>query len=61
MTYHRARKQPSFWQDLGDYLLGELQAVLFTLVLCLVGMFFVASLFVGMYHLLRSALLFLIH
>ncbi len=60
MSYRRYRRQSSFWQELIDYLRSELLEVLRILTVCMVVIFLVSSLFIGMYQMLRSAVLWLI-
>jgi hypothetical protein len=47
---NKRRKQSSLWGELGEYLIGEMTAVLKVLGIILFIMFLVVSLFVGMYH-----------
>jgi hypothetical protein len=47
---NKRRKQSSLWGELGEYLIGEMTAVLKILGIVLFIMFLVISLFVGMYH-----------
>ena len=60
MPYRPVRRRPSFWEELADYLLGELRALAQMLGLVLLALFLLSSLFLGMYQLLRSLVLVLI-
>ena len=63
LTYMPCRpvwRRPSFWEELGDYLLGELRALGRILALVFLALFLLASLFLGMYQLLRSLVLILL-
>ncbi len=53
MTSRTPRKRPSFWLALTVYLHSELKAVLHTLALCAAIAFFLISLVVGMYQVVR--------
>ena len=54
------RRRPSFWEELGDYLLGELRAFGRIFALVLLALFLLSSLFLGMYQILRSLVLLLL-
>ena len=60
MPYRPVRRRPSFWEELGDYLLGELRALAQMLALIFLALFLLSSLFLGMYQILRSLVLLLI-
>ena len=60
MPYRPARRHPSFWEELGDYLLGELRALGRIFALVFLALFLLASLFLGMYQLLRSLVVLLL-
>ncbi len=60
MPYRPIWRRPSFWEELGDYLLGELRALAQMLALVLLALFLLSSLFLGMYQLLRSLVLLLL-
>ena len=60
MAYRPVRRRPSFREELGDYLLGELRALGKMFALMFLALFLVSSLLVGMYQILRSLVLFLL-
>ena len=60
MPYRPIRRRPSFWEELGDYLLGELLSLGKIFALILLALFLLSSLVVGMYQVLRWLILVLI-
>ncbi len=60
MPYRPVRRRPSFWEELGDYLLSELRGLAQALALIFLALFLVASLLVGMYQILRYLVLILL-
>ncbi len=53
MPYRPIWRRPSFWEELGDYLLGELRELGKIFALILLALFLLSSLVVGMYQVLR--------
>ncbi len=60
MPYRPVRRRPSFWEELGDYLLGELRALAKIFGLVFLALFLLSSLVVGMYQVVRWLILVLI-
>jgi hypothetical protein len=60
MPYRPVRRRPSFWEEFGEYLLGELRALAQMVALIILGLFLVSSLLLGMYQILRALVLVLI-
>ena len=60
MPYRPIRRRPSLWEELGDYLLGELLSLGKIFALILLALFLLSSLVVGMYQVLRWLILVLI-
>ncbi len=59
MPYRPVQRHPSFWEELGEYLLGELRELGKIFGLIFLTLFLLASLLVGMYQILRSLVLIL--
>jgi hypothetical protein len=60
MAYRRYRHDPPLWKLLYDHMRSELLVLLRFLAFSFLIMFLVWSLLVGLYHTLRSILLFLL-
>ncbi len=60
MPNKRRRTRPTFWEIMAEHLLSELRSILQILAICAAVSFLVVSLLVGIYHVLRSMLLWLI-
>ncbi len=56
----RRRRQPSFWEEGGRYLLAELRATMGIMGMCAALVFLLTCLLVGAYHLLRAFVLFIL-
>ncbi len=59
-TKRRRRQPPSFWEVGGQHLLAELRATLGIMGLCAALVFLLTCLLVGIYHMLRAFLLFVL-
>ncbi len=60
MPNKRRRTRPTFWEIMAEHLVSELRSILEILAICAAVIFLSVSLLVGIYHVLRSLLLFLI-
>ena len=60
MPNKRRRTRPTFWEMMAEHLLSELRSILQILPICCAATFLLVSLLVGIYHVLRSMLLWLV-